>query len=514
MISIFARARRSLGPVALIFLWSLSARALDVVSFVDAKCAARTGVVIGLGESSYEILRLDGVADSIPFADVTAVAVFKVRINPIPAFHDDPRLRERLRDIYTGDSENPRFRAWPVGFLDNLVFFLDVAGKEQIVELSKITNIRPAGGPMPDKPVASQPEKFRLADLPLDCDLEKSGLQPHQFYVDPIRIQDWRATLQSGYDRLQSYEERTYFYARPLLFPTATRLALLDGFPQETPFVTVPFKLQWASGEPYRFQSLNQLGSELYEMSPTFQPPFSFSSDVKSHFFHASFLLNLLAPTAGSSYLGRVLTIEEKDLNRAHYSVTYNYMALMGFDYQQWSLSFGTAFPLFLLHDHLFLREIKSSSLSPFYRLRWQGRKLSLALLYSKTRKRVSAPTEDDVTLPTFGGLQISDISRIELDNEWLKGAAAYTINDMFEVRGGAQRLQTSYRENYSGVPQTFSIARNSLFAELRLNFGDYITARGFMVQSQTAGTSATILGENAIWLDDSKFGGGIEFIF
>ena len=125
----------------------------------------------------------------------------------------------------------------------------------------------------------------------------RGSLRPTRVIGDRIKVGEHLAKLAELFREVDGFEERTRVYARPFLFDRTMRLGL-SYFRRGGN--ALPLYFRWASGRPYRFQSLTAIGRIQNPSLPSAAPSFSVRSDLKSHFFHAFFAGHLPSLAAGS----------------------------------------------------------------------------------------------------------------------------------------------------------------------------------------------------------------------
>jgi hypothetical protein len=203
----------------------------EVYSFLRGDCRLSTGLVTQVDAQSAVLLRLDGQEEIVNLAEIQGVYVFSYVTNPIENISAGSNLTATLKQV-TVDG-NPPFFAWPVRFVESLVMFVDVQGKQHVHEMSSITRLRPAlkSGKWDKteysaKGLTFSPLTLSFKDLSAQCPhLPAGSLQasrPMRVLSDPVKIRQLMDDLRKGYESLSDYEERTYLYARPFLFERAS----------------------------------------------------------------------------------------------------------------------------------------------------------------------------------------------------------------------------------------------------------------------------------------------------
>jgi len=281
------------------------ARALELHSFVDDHCQVKTGVLVRVDEMSVHFITLECTYATLPVESVVVVVIHKVLENPLSGISLSEPLRDLARQIRTGNDAASGFVGWPVGFYDQLVIFLDTEGRSHVLEPQDIHGVQAVRS----MPAQLQPAAFAKVALDFPPELvlcglprSESGLRPSRVLGDRIKVDDYLAKLRDHYSALDSFEERTHVYPRPLVFDPTTRLGLAYFSGKRGTLVKyLPLYFQWSSGRPYRFQSHSAVGVVTSPWLPIVEPTLGFQSDVKSHFFTASFVGHLVSLPAGSA---------------------------------------------------------------------------------------------------------------------------------------------------------------------------------------------------------------------
>lgn len=519
------RATRGLARIAfLVFLcvgvWLGPdlAHALELHSVIDDRCQVSSGVLVHVDDTRVQLITMAGGHASIPIDSVRVLAIHKVLENPLPQITMDEPLRLLAREVRTGHDRSAGFVGWPVGFYDQLVIFFDTEGRSHVLEpqdirsIRSVSNLAPVLRPGTHAPaVLDFPPELFLCPLPR----AEAGLRPSRVLGDGIKIQDYLAKLRDRYNALDSFEERTHVYPRPLVFDPSTRLGLSYFGGQSGSIIKyMPLYFSWSTGRPYRFQSHSTIGVALSPWLPVVQPTMSFQSDVKSHFFTATFVGHLPSLPAGNSAFDA-----EKELlpqgSTPAVDELYNYLALMGGDWGPFSVSGGVMYrDLRIAFSQQNRREISADAMSPVARLMWIGTRLRVRAMYFRTRQDRphgegwrTLPREDEKDAPPPG-------YKLSLDSL----RAGFDLDVFRELSLSADQVLTfgSYRE-----PGTASLDLVHAFSSMMLTaqFSRYVAVKGHLNlehrrydvkpdASQPALTSGLTTRTNV------HLGGTLEFLF
>lgn len=488
---------RYLTLVAGILILACPAWAHEIYSLLTSDCNTHQGIILYVDDTKVSMLRINGTTIDVDRTKIDFLLVHNTIDNPFPLIQSSPALQQHFRSIYIANADQPSFHGWPVKFIEDLVVFIDTKGRTQVVELEQISKLRP--GPELSKPLKlrAEPIIFGLGDISRQCPQtaqERSRttskslhLRPTRVLGDKIQISEFISNFQKGFAALESYEERTYLYAKPFLFETDSKL----GFTYfekyyEQPDLAVPLYFQWSTGRPYHFQSFNQIGRTPVEWSPSAEPVVSFRSELKSHFFHALFLGNLSALPAGTEFYTDPTYSEQMqkipDRGNAHSAVIYNYMALMGGDFGPWSLSLGTLFPIHYIDVGEERREILASSISPVIRGMYTRPTWRLRGIYSPTERDVSENVVDThVSLGPDESVE-GYIRRFNFAGNFFRAGLDVELSK--QIKGSIDQIFVNgvYNETLTNnTANRFEFQHYVTILSISQQFGRYVTLRGLL---------------------------------
>jgi len=494
------------------------AHAIEVHSFIDDQCHATTGVLVRVDEFNVQVIRLDGSVASLPVESVRLLAIHKVLENPLARIAVDDSLRALAREVRTGDGTQSSFVGWPVGFYDQLVIFFDTEGRSHVLEHRDIRSLRPV------RTMAAELRPSTFASVTLDFPPElllcggarsEAGLRPSRVLGDRIKVDDYLAKMRDRYSALDSFEERTHVYPRPFVFDPTTRLGLsyLSGTRGE--FVKyIPLYFQWSSGRPYRFQSHSTVGVAASPWLPIVEPTLSFQSDVKSHFFTASFVGQLPFLPAGSSALEGEQGFLPQETTPA-VDELFNYLVLMGGDWGPFSASGGVMYRnARVAFAGLNRRELKADSMTPVARLMWVGARARARAMYFRTRQ--DRPQGEGWRAMSFADQPRGSVGyALSLDTV----RAGVDLDLPFDLSLSADQILTfgSYREAGTG---SIDILHALSSLALTAQFSRYVATKGYLnifhrrydIARDVAAPQEVVAGSAA--RTNFQFGGALEFLF
>lgn len=506
----------------IIFFLSIASigSAADIYSMVLRDCREVRGFIINVDDTKVYVLDEKGTQQALARQDIQNILIYKINESPIAKISTSAYLTENIRDVYVGDSATPALSGWPVGFLDNLILFLDYRGRIHILDQNQINKIRNSQTTYSDYQKTNVNSlSYSWGDLPLSCahvdPTSASSVKPSRVLIDLIHVQDFLSTTEKSFDRYHNFESRTYFYARPYLFDRETRMGLGSLDTKDQLAYPSIFYFQWATGEPYATQSLGRIGFADYDESPSISNPFSFYSVVKSHLFHGTFLGNLSGISAGSSYYTNYRDAIDNKINTKVLSYsTYNYIALMGFDYLNYSFSFGTSHPIYFVNAKTYYREILASNVSPIFEIKYQNKFLTTGLVYQSSSYASNNVNDNEVSADPNISV-IGQIKNFTFDAKLVRMNLMAALSESFRAGGSLILSQGHYNETMSGVVNDFKYNNTTAMAHVVWTFGQYISAHGYWtLYKSDQDVSTQTLVDHANGNSNSTTGGVLEFIF
>jgi len=514
MLALLVLAAVVAAPVAL-------ARATEVHSLYDGSCRRTTGILVHVSADEVVLVDLGGNLVTRRRADIAGIALHKTLENPLARIAVSGGLKAHLRDVWVGDDTSPTFTGWTTAFFDDLLLFFDLDGQTHVLDPEEIRRIRPTQlGAAEVAPRNHAPVRLAFPSAVVPCGegvVPPDAVLPSRVIADRIKVGDYLGKLEQRYMDQTGFEERTRVYAEPFLFGLESRLGLLYDPEWVVPF---PLYFKWSNGRPYRFQSLSVVGNASHEWLPFVKPTISARSDVKSHFFHASFIGHVLALPAGTDPFQVEQTDDLGPQNDAAIDHSYNYVLLMGADYWRLSVSAGASY----LAEHIRVfdeelggpieRTLRASGLSPSVRLRYQGPVVQLRALYFRTR----------ASGPAIDALSDSDLEPGEQDplpgqryrwrSDTVRLGATWKPHPTIEVMLDQLGSRSAYRDTLVDSPALALSARElTTSGELAVSFGRYVTVRGLarLYVKQVDVSRPDPIESSHI---ETRFGGALEFVF
>ncbi len=355
-----------------LFAIAETSQAMPLYRFVDKQCQSMVGAIVATNEATVTLLSLKGALNVFTRQEISAVAEYFVVESPIERF---PGASPKARKYRVGTAYLPAaFLGHAIGFIDQSVLFFDERGRTVVVDLNRITHLRPAeeGHANNLDHVAVNFEALAIDSCPGIPVAKEPQVPIEKTYVSEIQLQLLFNRMAEGYAQIDSLAERTLFYQDPIVYDTKSRLGIpyspasyLDqlGFPEPLFEATLPIYTTFTRGQPYRFQTHFEFGKLPWHSLPVHRPLAGAGSYFKSHLIHGELILNLDGFSAGKQVFFTDENIYEEDLEKLgakHFAMvqSFNYITLLGFDYRQYSLSFGNYYPVFALRGPLEFRGI------------------------------------------------------------------------------------------------------------------------------------------------------------
>lgn len=512
--------RRSLVISLVAVCSSASAHATELHTLFDGSCRRTSGVLVHVGSESVALVALDGGFAVRKRDEIAGIAVHKTLENPLARVSLSPALRPYLRDVWVGDDARPTFTGWTTAFFDDLFLYFDLDGQTHVLDPEEIRRIRPSTiAAAQVAPRNHAPIQLAFPSEVVPCGtttVPPEAVLPSRVIADRIKVGDYLGKLEQRYLDQAGFEERTRVYAEPFLFGLESRLGLMYDPEWVVPF---PLYFRWSNGRPYRFQSLSVVGNASHEWLPFVKPSISARSDVKSHFFHATFIGHILSLPAGTDafLLDDVSFLLPGATPVVDHS--YNYLLLMGADWWRLSLSVGASY----LATRIQMPEVRprvvlADGLSPTLRLRYQGPLLQLRALYFRTR--ASGPVsdvllDDDFIFPPPEGGEEPDL--MDVPYRWrldtVRLGASWKPHPTVEVHADQIGSRAVYRDRLDEEAIGIRLWELTTSGELAVTFGRYVTVRG---HARLYVTNHDVI-EPVVANDTSfetRFGGALEFVF
>ena len=400
---------------------------LEIYTLVGDNCGTETGLIVGGDERRIYMLNVDGRLSSIGQDDVRLILVYNIHDNPIPMVDLNSELGSLLREVELSDVEKTNFIGWPIKFIDQVIIFFDIDGKTHLVDLEKIKNFSAPEQPFNKRKEISnaKPTQFGLGNSLSQCKKKDAEdgvkmVEPTRMLGDRIKVDKFFSEYERGFTALRRFQKKTVFYSKPFLYEKRSRVGIIytreDYLREITPSL-IPFRFQWSSGSPFASQGVYSVGAKEPDYVASVEPQFVLDAKVKTHFMSAAFIGNVFCFSAGNacvmdrrSLYANYFSKLSSDSNEIY--PLFNYLALTGLDYKEYSIAGGFYYPVFgIIGGHRF-REITSSQASPILKFQRTTPESMIRLTYSQTTRKSTSP-KDDQEIQLIYSRELSDAAQI-----------------------------------------------------------------------------------------------------
>ena len=462
-----------------LIVW-VSSYARDVTVLKLQNCQFLEGFIVGYDEQ-IDFLTLDGKLHKLNSGQIDLILSYGISDSP---FKNNIALTKEIKSYYKDiqiAGTKKVITGFAFHFIDNLVFILDNQGKVIVLSLDEIRKINDFD--TKKVLVTNSRKKYHLnysnyaGNCKLPASKRKSSsktLTPIRVLGDNIKIGEYLDSIKIGLRKFSDLQERTKFYYKPYLFLKA-RIGITAVQEDE---LTIPMYYQWATGQEFNFQSMNHFGGRISEHLPSFVPRFSFGSSMKSHFFHGFFEGNLLGLSAG--------TIPTTELSYTNYKgnnieMNYNYIAFMGGDWGNFSVSFGGGYlsPVIIFNKEQ-IRSLSANSLTNAFRLGYNTKKIRLWAYAYVTDDKSSSTFDMGEQISASskeGNISSQDILSYAIQADYYRMGASYQLTDTIELKADGILGTGKYSEQATTKNQVEFESRNVMLS-LQKSFGHYITLK------------------------------------
>lgn len=484
----------------LIGICSAPAHSLDITSIVSRQCEMYSGIVIFVSTDSVKLIGFDGRVKSVSTDDIDSIFTYGYKLNPFTQFDLRNGSYRYLKEIYfDADAKTPDVIGWPIKFVEDLIFFYSLQGKMHVLSIEQIQKMRPYKSARDVRHLEYSPVRLEVSDYLAQCDFEQTPdesetlLRPVRIISDQIKIGQYLDNFTKGMHDLENFEDRTYLYARPFMFPWRNRLSIpyvRENYGIES---NIPFAFIWSSGRDYHFQSAGGIGAQRSDNLPYLGPQFLLRTDAKSHFFNATFEVNMMGISAGTNPFG---TFKSDGSDIAQVSSraieSLNYLAVLGADYGPFSVGYGTYFPV---HEISFSefdnRVVLADRVSPFVRFNYIKPKYKIRISGAQTKYDINPNKIDEqLVLSSFhsaiedsgeeGGISLSDVSDYRFINRFIRAGGEADVYRNVKLSADIVYSRGEYHETFLGTNNRLAFNNTTLYLSIEHAFSYYINLKIF----------------------------------
>ena len=466
-------------------VFSINAKAVELYSFFDNQCKEVAGYLVSEKNNAYDILSFDGKIISLHKDNIKGVLVYNF-VNP-PLKKIDLQ-KDKIENIITISTQNEGkldvFSGFPLQFIEDLVVFLGTDSSVRVHKMDSILKIRPFKGKKVKKPGKNTRLDIQSKGYMQSCmESGREGyLRPNRILVDKIKIQQFLSSYKKGYEGLKSFQERTYLYARPLIYNKKTRFGMISQKPLEKSSTPPSPFIEWSSGRPFRVQSFNQIGLVFNEYGADLDPILGFKTEIKAHFFHSVFVGNFEGLSAGKDFFVKSRPLKTK-VKKPFADSGLNYSAIVGGDLGPHSLSIVLYYPVYVFGSGHEVREILATSNSYALRYMYTNSFLRIYAVTSFRDKNIENPNDENIRAfrkkhDSWGDSFYED-EKISIENYHIKSffvrsGVDFDLPEETSLGFNLLLLNLDYNEQPGSGNARLNRMGGSVYA--RKNFGDYIS--------------------------------------
>ncbi|MBT4526675.1 MAG: hypothetical protein HOC24_09000 [Deltaproteobacteria bacterium] len=410
--------------------------ALELYQFKNGNCDIQTGLVLNVDQDKVHILDTNGHIQSFDRDNIQNIWVYQTLKHPFSVIHLEDGLTKYLKKVmfYADDQEKHEFVGWPIQFIEDIIVFYDLNGQSHLIDIDKIHRISEVevNSITPPKFENAKELYFQASFDPTECSNRvfkpsdpNNILTPIRVINDQIKIHKFFSEFENGFTHLTRFQQRTAFYPRPYMYNRFTKFGILymhDDYKQEFPSL-MPIYFRWSSGKSFSGQGEYAIGSTPVQYLPNLEAVMNIKASFKTHFLHGYFAGNAIALSAGKDFIianRGFFSDYFSNIGTDSVAVTphFNYLALTGVDWHEYSLSGGFYYPIFGILGNDIFREVLSSQASPIVKFQYTTESQRLAFIYSQTDISQSDPSGNDIKL--INASEMGNYSSMSDDSEQL----------------------------------------------------------------------------------------------
>jgi len=485
------------------FIFLEKAKALELYSIVYSECQHHTGLILDVEEDELLLLDTKGESRKLPRQAIETILVYNTVENPLSGIDLRHQHVVLPRKVTIQGEPDFEFAGWPIRFLEDLIVFYDIQGKSHLVNVEQVKRFESASDLNRENPITLKHISFVFgfgSNMPrcryLD-ESESSKVQPTRMLSDRISISKFLAVYQKGFDQLDRFESRTGYYARPYLYDTQTKLALLiqnDLYRAEIP-QGLPLNFQWSTGRNFGPQGKLTLGLSEVSTLPNIEPVFAVQFSGKYHFLSLQYAGNISAFSYGEDFL-----INNRSFYTSFFSKYnpdqslvfphFNQNTITGFDLGPYSFAGGLFYPVMAVQGNEIFREILSEKFSPIGVFKYTTDETRTEAILSVINLDSTNPSEDNiklilaeemsnqVNLSQASSSLIDQIESFDLDSSFLRINYEQAFKDDLILGLSEVLLQGRYQERMQG--EDYRLNFQHLVTSVNMNqvFGDYVALK------------------------------------
>lgn len=477
----------------ILLIYSINSFSVDFFTIVKKDCSSTSGVIVHVDDKNIQVLNKSGEYENLSTENITLILNYNLPNNPIKNIKKDPEANKKLKSIYVKENSDEVYLVGhAIKFIEDLSVFLDVEGNQHVLGADQIGKIRPYELKSSKKLNFTEYGLFVEEYVPSCPKLKDVAgsevIRPSRIIGDKIQISEFLSNYKRGYEKLIGFEERTYFYARPFLFPERFRFSIpIFEREDKNDQIRIPVAFQYSFGKDYHFQTFNKVGKSFIRWTPQLDPLMVAQSELKSHIFHGVVIANIAAIPAGYEYFNKreAGSLVSDVVAGSH----FNHLILIGVDYGNYSFSIGNFQPIHLLKSQqenspitLETREVLSSKVAPIFRLMYTEDKYRFFTLFSQF-KYGSNPTEldqDVVVMESPNGKQ-SILGSFSFKGFFVRSGFDYNFTKRTTLGFDVVYHEGDYSEEYVGTSNQMDFKHYKSQLALSNDIGRFVTLKGML---------------------------------
>ena len=528
------------SPIALFFgvlILLEEAKALELYSIVYSECRHHTGLILDVEEAHLLLLDTKGEFRKLPRQAIETILVYNTVENPLSGIDLRHQHVVLPRKVTIQGEPDFHFTGWPIRFLEDLIVFYDIQGKSHLVNVEQVKRFESASDLNREKPITLNHSSFDFgfgSNMPRCRSLDESEpgrVQPTRMLSDRISISKFLAVYQKGFDQLDRFESRTGYYARPYLYDTQTKLALViqnDRYRAEIP-QGLPLNFQWSTGRNFGPQGKLTLGLSDVSTIPNMEPVFAVQFSGKYHFLSLQYAGNISAFSYGESFL-----INNRSFYTSFFSKYnpeqslvfphFNQNTMTGFDLGPYSLAGGLFYPVMAVQGNEIFREILSEKFSPIGVFKYTTDETRTEAIFSMINLESSNPSRknirlilaeemsNQVNLSQASSSLMDQIESFDLDSSFLRINYEQALRDDLVLGMSEVLLQGRYQERLQGEDYRLNFQHLVTSVKMDQVFGDYVALKACLNYFIRQYGSETMTGSDESSDNQFSFSLAIEF--
>ncbi len=194
--------------------------------------------------------------------------------------------------------------------------------------------------------------------------------------------------------------------------------------------------------------------------------------------------------------------------------VAVNYMALMGGDYENWSLSIGSSYNTYYIQVEDYFREILGSTISPVVRLMFTSQQWRFFGILGKTDYGANNPNDLQLSFSQDQSV-VGVISQYNFESQYIRGGFEYTLNSSTSLGANFLYLDAKYSESLNaGGSNFFNWESKDFHLFFHKQFGAYVALKvyGNIINYDYDSEINSV--DRASTFNQFISGGAFEFVF